>query len=311
MAVSGVVAIKRLLIGFHQGRKTFLNYAEELSALMTKILLISEISNLAIQLELEENDGDDLDDSSSDVEEKVIRPSHMRSSVYNRGSIAEINDAAQIMLDDDEEDSGINDESQQRTRTFTMDTSHTNTISKNRPLITEQGKQVVTGLLSQSQKRRIERLLGDWEEPGIDKILTEHVSIGAILQFKNSLSKLDSAFPFSFAFGNTDTRDNCIESSQNIYLRLLDKSPETYFHFNTLGLVALQRDGSLDQEKLKLLIKAFRPNRDGRLSLIDFVKSTVCLDIGTDIVWSFILLSYLLSFFFLSFSTCRMLSTRK
>jgi len=282
MALSGVVAIKRLLIGFQQGRKTYLNYAEELSALMTKILLISEISNLAIQLELEETDGDDLDDSSSDAEENLIRP-YMRSGIYKHGSIAEINDAAQIMLDD-EEDSGTNDESQQRIRTYTMDTSNTNTNPKNRLLITKKGKEIVTGLLSQSQKRRIERLLGDWEEPGNDKILTDHVTIGAILQFKKSLSQLDSAFPFSFAFGNTDTRDHCIESSQNIYLRLLDKSPETYFHFNTLGLVALQRDGALDQEKLKLLIKVFRPNRDGRLSLIDFVKSTVCLDICTDIV---------------------------
>ena len=191
MALSGVVAIKRLLIGFHQGRKTYLNYAEELSALMTKILLISEISNLAIQLELEEIDGDDLDDSSSDAEENLIRP-YMRSGIYKHGSIAEINDAAQIMLDD-EEDSGTNDESQQRIRTYTMDTSNTNTNPKNRLLITKKGKEIVTGLLSQSQKRRIERLLGDWEEPGNDKILTDHVTIGAILQFKKSLSQLDSA----------------------------------------------------------------------------------------------------------------------
>jgi len=273
LSVSIVVAIKRLLIGFHQGRKTFLNYAEELSAVMTKILLISEISNLAIQLELEEQDDDDMSDfdGHSYAEDNLNR-------IYKGklASISGIDNAAEMLTREiDDEENADMDGSQFGSSLKSYTTNKTNT-TKSKLLISDQDKEFVTGLLSQSQKRRIERLLGNWEEPENEKILTENVSIGAILQFRKSLSKLDSAFPFSYAFGKADTRDHCIESSQKLYLRLLDKCPENIFHFNILGLVALQHDGSLDQEKLKSLIKVFRPGRDGRLSLIDFVKSTVC-----------------------------------
>jgi Ca2+-binding EF-hand superfamily protein len=58
-------------------------------------------------------------------------------------------------------------------------------------------------------------------------------------------------------------------------LRLLDATRDKQLHFNVLGLVALQRNGTLDQEKLKSLIKVFRPGRDGHLGLVDFVKSVV------------------------------------
>jgi hypothetical protein len=108
-------------------------------------------------------------------------------------------------------------------------------------------------------------------------VFTENVSIGAILQFRTSLSKLDSPFPFSYTFGKADTRDHCIRSAQNLYLRLLSHTPDTTLHFNVLGLVALNPDSSLNQEKLKALIKVLRPGRNGRLSLIDFVKSVVRL----------------------------------
>lgn len=38
-------------------------------------------------------------------------------------------------------------------------------------------------------------------------------------------------------------------------------------------LRSVRKDGHLDQEKLKDLIKLFRPDRDGSLACIDFVKS--------------------------------------
>jgi len=40
-----------------------------------------------------------------------------------------------------------------------------------------------------------------------------------------------------------------------------------------LALVALQSDGTLVPEKVRDLVRLFRPNRTGNLTLIDFIKS--------------------------------------
>ncbi|KAL3920538.1 MAG: hypothetical protein SGILL_003213 [Bacillariaceae sp.] len=266
LGVSIIVAIKRLLIGFYQGRKIFLTYAEDLSNAMTKILLISEVANLAGRLEKEMMD--DLDDES-----------RINESLKKRASAAGIDLVAEKLNQDIEEEE-FNDEekdgesSSHHTPSNKSHPSHPSRDMKSkRLLISASDKEYVTGRLSQSQKRRIERLLGNWEEPETESILNDVVSIGAILQFRTSLAKLNTSFPFSFAFGRASNRNACIESSQELYLRLVDNTPDSTLHFNILGLTALRRDGTLDQEKLKSLIKVFRPGRDGRLTLFDFVKS--------------------------------------
>lgn len=43
--------------------------------------------------------------------------------------------------------------------------------------------------------------------------------------------------------------------------------------FETISLSALREDGTMDEKKAKMLVKVFRPDRDGELSLIDWVKS--------------------------------------
>ena len=44
-------------------------------------------------------------------------------------------------------------------------------------------------------------------------------------------------------------------------------------NFETVGLVALDDFGEIDPKKAKDLVKVFRPDREGNLTLIDFVKS--------------------------------------
>ncbi|KAG7354823.1 mechanosensitive ion channel [Nitzschia inconspicua] len=261
LGVSIVVAIKRLLIGFYQGRKTFLTYAEDLSDVMTKILLVSEVANLSARVENEFFEDADDGNPTSD-------------NLNRRASTAGIDDAARRLnrdLEDEEEEKDGESSSHYTTKSQPLNPSKNKKFKT--LVISENDKNYATGRLSQSQKRRIERLLGNWEEPEKESVLTDSVSIGAILQFRTSLSKLNTSFPFSYAFGRADTRDSCIESSQELYLRLLGATRDQKLHFNILGLVALQRDGTLDQEKLKSLIKVFRPGRDGNLGLVDFVKS--------------------------------------
>jgi small-conductance mechanosensitive channel len=43
--------------------------------------------------------------------------------------------------------------------------------------------------------------------------------------------------------------------------------------FATIALIATNPNGSVDEEKVKALIKVFRPARDGTMTKLDFVKS--------------------------------------
>lgn len=59
-----------------------------------------------------------------------------------------------------------------------------------------------------------------------------------------------------------------------MYERLLIRSPHTaVLPFETLALLAKNGTGGIDPEKAKDLIKIFRPERDGSLGKLEFIKS--------------------------------------
>ena len=85
---------------------------------------------------------------------------------------------------------------------------------------------------------------------------------------------METDFPFSASFGLADSRLNCVASAQEVYKRLLLSDPNfSTLEFETLATIALRRNGELDTEKVKDLIRIFRPERDGTLSLVDFARS--------------------------------------
>jgi hypothetical protein len=54
-------------------------------------------------------------------------------------------------------------------------------------------------------------------------------------------------------------------SSQEVFLKLLLPTPEDeQLSFDVLALAVMGDDGNLDHEKLRLLIRVFRPERDGK-----------------------------------------------
>jgi hypothetical protein len=127
--------------------------------------------------------------------------------------------------------------------------------------------------------------------------------VGAVLQFRRALGKssnleisvgclrqeltmslttlpflaasMDTPYPFSGSFGLADKRDRCVASAQGVYESLLLKNNTINgkLHFDTLAVLALKRDGGLDPEKAKELIRTFRPDRDGSISMVEFVRS--------------------------------------
>jgi hypothetical protein len=95
----------------------------------------------------------------------------------------------------------------------------------------------------------------------------------SILQMRRALAYIDHDYPFSLAFGPARKRDQCIASAQTVYENLLDPSSGT-LTFKTLSAVAVdEEDGKADRAKIKSLIKLFRPERNGDISKLDFVKS--------------------------------------
>lgn len=87
---------------------------------------------------------------------------------------------------------------------------------------------------------------------------------------------MDLSYPFSKAFGLADSRQSCVQSAEEIYQCLVRDTPDGQgvFQFDTISALAKDPDtGDLDEKKLKDLVKIFRPERDGTLSLLEFVRS--------------------------------------
>jgi hypothetical protein len=78
---------------------------------------------------------------------------------------------------------------------------------------------------------------------------------------------MEKQFPFSYAFGPADTREAFIESAQKVYSRLLMRTPDQIvLHFETLAVLAMHKDGTIDHQRAKDLVKLFRPDRQGEHS---------------------------------------------
>ncbi|CAJ1957662.1 unnamed protein product [Cylindrotheca closterium] len=130
----------------------------------------------------------------------------------------------------------------------------------------------VLGLV-ESEKNKLAQMLDQWEEPERRSTAHKKASIAAVLRFRNALALIHNDYPFSFAFGLANKRYECVESAQIVFKHLLSEG-ETDVEFETIASSLAVRDGGyLNPERVKNLIRVFRPNRDGTLSVLDFVKS--------------------------------------
>jgi hypothetical protein len=255
MGVGAAVAVKRMAVGIYLGRKTFANYSKSLTSVMNKMLMLNELARFGRALE--------------DQNLYSSRKNYGRSSQLADERLSELLDLAQA--DDDD-------------LTFSRGKSMRSGSDNERSEVDEMDKVIdetdrdpYTGGLSTRQKQRICDLLGQWEEPQrhSNSVADEVASVGAVMQFKRALAHMDTDFPFGGGFGVADTREACIQCSQQLYDRLLlrENGITGMLHFNTVALIAMDRNSNLDSEKTKDLIRMFRPDRDGTISMVDFVKA--------------------------------------
>lgn len=132
----------------------------------------------------------------------------------------------------------------------------------------------LTGSLHFSEILKLMKLLDMWEEPTFQAHASNEItSISAVLCFRKALLLLEQKYPFSRDFGAADKREACIESSQKLYLHLVKNMPDPTLRFETLAMLSVDSKGQINQQKAKDIIKLFRPDREGNLTMIDFIKS--------------------------------------
>lgn len=84
---------------------------------------------------------------------------------------------------------------------------------------------------------------------------------------------METDYPFSLSFGLANTREACVNSSRRTYDRLLRLQGTTdVLYFDTIALVAKNTDGTVEDDTLHRLYRLFRPDKDGRVAPLDFIK---------------------------------------
>eukprot|EP00977_Amphora_coffeiformis_P012336 scaffold3043_cov180-Amphora_coffeaeformis.AAC.28 len=243
ISVSLAVSVKRFIVGLYLGRATFTHYGKPLAKVMSKVLLVGEVASFAKDVE------QFADERGEGTAEKLIKENAaMHGLVFNDSN-------------EDDEATNMSGSRYFDTSTRSMDPA------KRDPL---------TGTLQMSEKMQIMQLLEQWEEPvqHDNRSGNEIASISAVLRFRKALTFIHKRFPFGKEFGPADTRAACIESAQEIYHRLMLATPgEEFLSFETMAFLALEDDGTINQDKVKAMIKLFRPDRQGNLTLLDFCKS--------------------------------------
>jgi hypothetical protein len=138
----------------------------------------------------------------------------------------------------------------------------------------------VRGLLHDvSTTTRIRNLLDEWEEPVNKADRVADPTIHDILQFRKALGFLDDSHPFGSSYGPGHTREENIKSAKNLYRKLLQLEPGSpTVHFDVIGVLAYNIDGTFDSDKAKSLVKLFRPSRYDTVSLLHFVQCEYMVD---------------------------------
>ena len=245
-----IATAKRLALGFYLGQKTFNNYAEDLSKTMKKLVLLGKVGILARDFAREYfssargREGDAH--PPRPLEELGISPEKLEGLMHN----------------------AVDTEG-----ASTQGDPSTKSLKSGAFIVDPEEKISDSKSLSPSQRMRLEEILGRWEDPAKDQFIDGDVSLSAILQFRASMATLESPFMFSIAWGDVSTRECMILSSQKVFKRINLRTPDTHrVRFDVLALAVLDADGVLDEEMLEDLIRLVRPDRDGLLSLLDFVK---------------------------------------
>ncbi|KAG7366028.1 mechanosensitive ion channel [Nitzschia inconspicua] len=241
LALSVAVTLKRTLMGNFVGNRVVVNYREDLSKIIKKCLLISEVAALASFPQRI---------ARRNIVQKYDSFGKMYVKPLGKGSSS----------DEYSSDSDGDDDVSKVATQFMNTLPFGRSVNSRNPAFTG------------SFEADILEMLDEWEEPELSHEDTKTVKTTDVLFFRRALGFIDNEYPFSPAFGRASTREECINSSQKIFEKLKTGRRQV-LNFTALCEITKSDDGTLDKTKIRDLIKVFRPNRVGEISKIDFVRS--------------------------------------
>eukprot|EP00579_Thalassiosira_antarctica_P000217 CAMPEP_0201866770 /NCGR_PEP_ID=MMETSP0902-20130614/1236_1 /ASSEMBLY_ACC=CAM_ASM_000551 /TAXON_ID=420261 /ORGANISM="Thalassiosira antarctica, Strain CCMP982" /LENGTH=1631 /DNA_ID=CAMNT_0048391801 /DNA_START=121 /DNA_END=5016 /DNA_ORIENTATION=+ len=274
MFVGVSTSLKRLWLATFLGRRSFAHYGPELEIILAKMLLVSQVAHLARQITaqvvtsrvssgyaytMRGSKNIALPGMTTDSEDdSPTQKSRKSFDELSRGGSAPQNGFGQSLLD-----AGIGSKLVSSLSRPRLESSKSSRLKASKKR------------LGSSSKLEIMALLEEWEEPDIKTNAASKASIKDILQFRQAVSLMSDLYPFTPAFGPAKTRPMCVESSEELFLRLQRGTSNTspLLPFETLSEIAYDGDGTLIRDKVKALIKLFRPDRKGFLTKLDFVSS--------------------------------------
>ena len=271
--VGVATSLKRLWLATYLGKRSYAHYGPELEVILAKMLLVSQVAHLARQIEQDVvtsrvSDGYAYGMASTMQSKAVAFPGlttdsedelgHMSPSQKSRKSSDELS-SSQRSID------GFG----KSLRAQGIGGKLVNSLNNPKEMDMRASRMMSTKkLMSSSTKMAILQLLEEWEEPDIKSNSASKASITDILQFRQAVSMMDDTYPFTPAFGPARTRAMCVESSESMFERLKARTPnhKQLLPFETLAEIAYDANDELMRDKVKALIKLFRPDRKGFLT---------------------------------------------
>jgi len=285
--VGVAVSLKRLWIALYLGKRTVNHFGVELEKLMAKMILIGEVANLAKSIEnrnaLIEGPLSPLNHEIDD--EKLVR---FREFVQNDG-ISDVDSPGRpgrksAMAPTTHPPPPPDSSSPLSPSPVQLDATDEGPRNSPGHLPRSSPDQSAQGSTGSKQKKdyfssatnaKLIYLLSEWEEPEIVKGNNSNVSVHDLVQFRKAVSYMDDKYRFSHAFGPAKTRVLCVESAQKVYDRLMLSAEQDSptLPFSVFAVLAMDANGELVESKMKSLIRLLRPDRNGSLMKLDFVKS--------------------------------------
>jgi hypothetical protein len=251
--VGVLVSIKRFWIGLRFGKASYFRYVEKLSQVLKEQLLLSKVAK------------------GSQIEY------FKKLETYHLSKVSVLEEWHRACDDEQDDDADGSD---------TMSLSPTKSPFPNRPNRPRTASVESAPFLTPSQNESIEELLGMWEDIDIDAAheVEREADLSSIIQFRASLSVLESSMPYSPVFGEARTRSEVIKRSEELYSQLLKKQKflegkkkfdldEPILRFHTIALTASKSSEYFDRRMCRNLVKLFRPHRNGNISKLEFCKS--------------------------------------
>eukprot|EP00569_Conticribra_weissflogii_P016015 CAMPEP_0171396716 /NCGR_PEP_ID=MMETSP0880-20121228/4780_1 /TAXON_ID=67004 /ORGANISM="Thalassiosira weissflogii, Strain CCMP1336" /LENGTH=1178 /DNA_ID=CAMNT_0011910401 /DNA_START=156 /DNA_END=3692 /DNA_ORIENTATION=+ len=265
--VGGAVSLKRLTISLFLGRRTVDHFGGELEKIMAKMILIGEVANLAMDIEAT-NMSPSHSPVNGDEDEKILR---FKEFVRNDKSSS--SDLNKSNLESWEESFSVSVKGPKKENSLRVSNKSSKlSVGANSDAPSDFVNKKMTAT---SKNAKLILLLSEWEEPEIKMTKRAKATVQDLLQFRRAVSYMDDKYPFSHAFGPASTREMCVDSSQQVYGRLMESAEDgaTAMPFTVFSVLATDESGELQNGRMRSLIRLFRPDRQGNLTKLDFVQS--------------------------------------